>query len=451
MKKILFLCDASDIDMVEQSFAHQDKYDLTIETAEKILQFGVRPYLEQTIERIRNNPEMYDGIVGTHDSSAVFAAIIAQETGHRFAPVNAVINTQNKYLFRRIQRDVIPESTPAYALALDYLRDPSRLSFPFFIKPARANISFGSHRVEQAGELEYYIARESIDIARFNQYYLNALAIDPAYHNALNVATCNDFLCEELISGTQVTMDGYVFEGEVTFFGITRAVYHPDTNSFFYHAFPHRFEPDLQDKIETALKKLIPALGIDNSFFNVELRADEEKQKFGIIEVNSRIAFQFAKTIESVTGTDPLHMLCDVATGQRPEPVKTRRMTHSACYNFELHLFHDARILETPTQSAFAEIRMKYPEVNIRNLIHENAHLSDFKHNPESYRYAVVDVPGDSHQQIMEKYHQVVSMLGYRFSKALENGEGSGIVPESPPRRTYGGSRELAAQPVPED
>jgi hypothetical protein len=24
-------------------------------------------------------------------------------------------------------------------------------------------------------------------------------------------------------------------------------------------------------------------------------------------------------------------------------------------------------------------------------------------------------------------------------------------VPESPPRRTYGGSRELAAQPVPED
>ncbi|MBS0012517.1 MAG: hypothetical protein KFF46_00995 [Desulfobacterales bacterium] len=271
MKKILFLCDASDIDVVEQSFARQDKYDLTIETSEKILQFGVQPYLEQTIERIRNNPD--------------------------------------------------------------------------------------------------------------------------------------------------------------------RAVYHPETNSFFYHAFPHSFAPHLRDKIETALKKLIPALGIDNSFFNVELRADEEKQKFAIIEVNCRIAFQFAKTIESVTGTDPLHMLCDVAAGQRPEPIKTRRMTHGACYNFELHLFHDARILETPTQSAFEEIRLKYPEVHIRNLIHENAYLSDFKHNPESYRYAVIDVPGDSHEQIMEKYHHVVSMLGYRFSKALENGEVSGIVHETPPRR----------------
>ena len=30
MKKILFLCDASDIDMVEQSFARQNRYDLSI-------------------------------------------------------------------------------------------------------------------------------------------------------------------------------------------------------------------------------------------------------------------------------------------------------------------------------------------------------------------------------------------------------------------------------------
>jgi hypothetical protein len=448
MKKILFLCDASDIDVVEQSFCHQDEYRLTIETTEKILQFGVKPYLEQTIERIRQNPDMYDGIVGTHDSSAVFAAIIARETGHRFAPISAVINAQNKYLCRRIQREVIPEHTPRYALALDYLRNPSRLDLPFFIKPVRSNISFGTHVVTKPGELEYYIARESIDIARFNQYYLNALSIDPSFHNALNVATCNSFLCEDLITGTQVTVDGYVFEGQAEFFGITRAVYHPDTNSFFYHAFPHSFNPGLQEKIESALKKLIHALGIDNSFFNVELRADEDKNRFSIIEVNCRTAFQFAKTIEAVTGTDPLLMLCDVAVGKKPEPRASNKKTFTACYNFELHLFHDARILETPTQSAFAEISMKYPEVHVRNLIHENACLSDFKHNPQSFRYGVVDVPGDSHEEIMKKYEQVISMLGYRFSPSVKQEENSGEVPSSPPRRTLGGSCELASQPA---
>jgi hypothetical protein len=51
----------------------------------------------------------------------------------------------------------------------------------------------------------------------------------------------------------------------------------------------------------------------------------------------------------------------------------------------------------------------------------------------------------------MEKYYQVVSMLGYRFSKAPEDGKVSCIMAESPPHRTYGGSREVASQPVPED
>ncbi|MCF8027936.1 MAG: hypothetical protein K9K81_06185 [Desulfobacteraceae bacterium] len=54
-----------------------------------------------------------------------------------------------------------------------------------------------------------------------------------------------------------------------------------------------------------------------------------------------------------------------------------------------------AAIIAQETGHRFAPVnaRMKYPEVNIRHLIHENAHLSDFKHNPESYRYAVVDCP----------------------------------------------------------
>ena len=442
-KQILFLCDASDIDVVEQSFAGNADYELTIETSERILQFGVPQYLAQTIERIMNNPAMYDGIVGTHDSSAVFAAVIAEATGHRFAPVSAIINCQNKYLCRRIQKAVIPECTPNYAIALDYLRDPSRLSTPFFIKPARANISFGSHKIEHPKQLDHFIAMESMDIAHFNQHYTDALFISRSGYNALNVATCNSFLCEGLIEGTQVTIDGYVFEGEVFFFGATRAVYHPGTNSFHYHKFPHRFSGRLQEKIEAALKRLIPALGIDNSFFNVELRADETADTFKIIEINGRIAFQFAKTIESVTGVDPLHMLCDVATGITPITPQIHERIFEHCYNFELHHFNDAVILETPTQSAFAEIRMKYPEIHIRNLIHENASLSDFRHNPESYRYCVIDIPGNGHEEIMAKYDDVVSMLGYKFSASINAIGKPDVTQKTPPDRTVAENHEV--------
>lgn len=446
-KKILFLCDASDIDIIEQSFRHLKQYDLTIETVEKILNFGIIEYLSQTIKRINHNPEIYDGIVGVHDSSAVYAAIIAQETGRFFVPVNALVLSQNKYLCRRIQEKIIPDCAADFCLALDYLRDPSRLATPFFIKPARSNISFGTHKIDKPEHLEYYIGQESMDIARFNQYYLDALSFNSKYHNALNIATCNSFLCEELISGTQVTMDGYIYKGEVFFFGITKAVFYPGKNSFSRHEFPYHFSSKLDNSIKTNLGKLIPQLGIDNSFFNVELRADEENETFKVIEVNCRIAFQFAKTIQAVTGFDPLHMLCDIAVGKKPEKESVSSERFEFCYNFELHAFSDAKIVQAPTQIAYDEISLKYPEVSVRNLVHENSNLSDFKHNPESFRYCFIDVPGNSHEQIMAKCEDVVSMLGYRF-ETLDNNN-SHFLEKSvrPPEMTKGGAQEITRQP----
>lgn len=448
-KKILFLCDASDIDVVEQSFTNQNNYQLTIETIEKILSFGIKDYLTQTIERINHNPEIYDGIVGVHDSSAVFAAIIAQETGNFFAPVKGVVTSQNKYLCRRIQKTSTPDCAANYCLALDYLRNPSRLEIPFFIKPVRANISFGTHKIDSPEQLEFYIGHESMDIARFNQYYLDALSFNSNYHNALNIATCNSFLCEEFISGNQVTMDGYICKGEVFFFGITKAEFYPRTNSFSHHEFPYQFSSKLDVLIKKNLTILIPALGIDNSFFNVELRADEKNETFKVIEVNSRIAFQFAKTIESVTGVDPLHMLCDIAVGRKPEQKVNMDIESEFqfCYNFELHAFSDARILHTPTQIVYDEVALKYPEVSIRNLIHENAHLSDFKHNPESYRYCIIDVPGNSREEIMLKYENVVTMLGYKFDIVSKNSSLAAKTPGRPPEITKGGAQELSMQP----
>jgi len=415
-KKILFLCDESDVDVVERSFADNEAYTPIVETTEKVLRFGVKDYLRQTIQTINHNPEMYDGIVGTHDSSAVFAALLAQETGKTFASVQSIINCQNKYISRRIQKKLVSEHTPNFCLALDYLRDPGQLKTPFFIKPVRANISFGTHRIEGPEQLEYFIGLESQDIAFFNTYYLEALSISSKNHNALNLATCNSFLCENLISGDQVTVDGYIFQGSIHLFGFTKAVYHPKTNTFSHHIFPFALSSELESRIRSALGVLIPGLGLDNSFFNVELRVEESASRFSIIEVNSRIAFQFAKTIQTVTGIDPLHMLCDVAVGKEPSlsPVAAHRPS-KFCYNFELHSFTDAWVLHTPTQSAYEEIKLKYPEVTVRNLIQENTLLSEFKHNPESYRYCVLDIPGDSEEEIMSAYQEVTSILNYAF------------------------------------
>ncbi len=416
VKKILFFCDASDIDIVERSFAETKDYEITFETSERVLEYGVKDYLQRTIELINQHPDMYDGIVGTHDSSAVFASIICDQTGKTFASVQSIINCQNKYLCRTIQKDHIPENTPRFALALDYLKNPDMLSSPVFIKPVRSNISFGTHIIHKPTDLEIYIGQETQDIAFFNQYFIDAISLSSQYFNQSNLDTCNSFLCEEIISGDQVTIDGFVFDDQVEFLGMTKAVYYEYSNSFSHHEFPYTFSPELEAAVKANLSKLMIQLGIKNSFFNVELRAEEDKDSFTIIEVNSRIAFQFAKTIQSVKGYDPLHILCDISVGSKPDlnPV-TQQELFDLCFNFELHAFSDKKILKTPTQSEYEEVKLYYPEIHIRNLIHENTYLSDYKHNPESFRYCILDIPGNSKDEIMNKYYHVISMLKYEF------------------------------------
>lgn len=417
-KKILYLCDASDIDIVEKSFAEHSGYTLTIETTERILEYGVRDYLLLTIELMKKYPEMYDGVVGTHDSSSVFAAIICDQTGLRFASVESIINCQNKYLSRRIQQKHTPQHTPQFCLALDLLNTPDLLSFPFFSKPVRANISFGSHIINSTQELEEIIGLESLDIARQNEYFLEALSLVPKYHEGLNLKTCNKILCEELIPGEQITVDGFILNGQVEIFGMTRAVFYTGTHIFNRHEFPYTFDSSLDEKITSAVRTLIPALKLNNSFFNVELRADPTNQRFSFIEVNSRIAFQFAKTIETVTGFDPLDLLLKVATGVKPDfKSGDRSDTYRYCFNFELHSFTDKKILKTPTQSGYEELRILYPDVQIRNLIQEGHKLSDYKHNPQSYRYCFLDIPGNSPEEILVAYDRIVELLGYEFQE----------------------------------
>jgi len=271
-------------------------------------------------------------------------------------------------------------------------------------------------------ELEHFIAQESIEIASQNQYFLDALSVDPEYQDQLNLRTCNQFLCEDLLTGDQVTIDGFIYNSEITVFGYTKAVFFPDSNSFSHHDFPYSFSPQLENKIHAGLEKLIPNLGINNSFFNVEIRVDEAEQTFYILEVNSRIAFQFAKTIQAIRGFDPLHLLCQLSIGEKPDLSEIQETgKYKYCYNFELHTFADKKVVKTPTQSGYEEIKIHFPEVHVRNLIHENTKLSDYKHNPDSFRYCVLDIPGNSHQEIMDKYKQVTELLNYEFEKIINN------------------------------
>ncbi|ADI74374.1 conserved hypothetical protein [Methanohalobium evestigatum Z-7303] len=412
-KKILIICEQSDIHLIMESFNHTDNYQISIETTEDILGRGVTNALKDIIQQINNNPDMYDGVVGTHDSSAVFASVICEHTGMPGISVEGVVNCQNKYISRQLQEKIVPEYIPNFCLDEEYLSNLEK-SLPAFAKPVRSNVSFAAQKIDTTKDLQQLINDFGEYIKDYNQYYVDSLSLS-SYDNPENLYTCNKFLCEELIFGTQVTADCYVYNQKAHVFALTKAAFFDDKISFSHHEFPYQVSPETEQKIYNMIDKLAKNLKLDNTFINVELKIDEKTGNVSIIEVNARIAFQFAKTIETVKGFDPLHLICDLASGDEPDIYPEFAPEYSMCYNFELRKFSDKLVTKIPDARNIARIKKIYPGVEIRNLILNGGKLSDYKHNPESYRYCILDIPGNNKEEIMDKLEDIKAMLNYRF------------------------------------
>jgi len=417
-KRILVICSESEVPMVEEGAATLEEYHVEVETAEKIFAIGIQKYLAEIIDLLQKNPSRYHGVVGTRDMTSVFANVICEKTGKPSASVNSLINCQNKFLSRCLQKTVVPEHVPGFWLDTQFLRQ-FPLASPYFVKPVRGNVSYLSQKAYSYEELRNIIVENTAEMAQYNQYFLESLSVASHLDNVENLETCNRFICEEIVTGQQLTVSGYVYGGSVRLYGSAGAVFMEDGISFSHHEFPCELPASLEEKVEEVITGLVKALGLDNTFFNVEIRVEPGEEKMHIIEVNCRQAFQFVKTVEKVKGINLIRWLCDLSVGKEPsdKAVEEGAIRYPYCYNFELRESGDREILRVPTKTDLEELERYYPEVTVKNLVEANTRLSDYKQNPSSFRYCILDVPGNSRKEIIEKMEKIRPILGYEFKE----------------------------------
>ncbi len=416
-KKVLIICGESEVPIIHKYAENIQEYVVETETSERIMRMGTRKYLMEKIELLEANPNLYDGIIGTRDMTCVFANVIAEKGGKPGTSVESMINCHNKYISRKIQKKYVPQSTPGFWLDSEFLK-AFPMEPPFFLKPVVGNMGYGSQKVNSYRRIREVIKNWTQELAGHNRFYLDALEISSHLSHLENLETCNKFMCEELIDGTQVTVMGFVHEGEVKLQGMAKAVFCNEGISFSHHEYPYKFSDRLNQRIEDVVKRLVMSHGLNNTFFNIEMRVDEEQEKVYTIEVNCRTAFQFVRMLEAVTGVNHVKSLCDIAVGKCPEEQREDVETFNYSFNFELREFENRRVMRTPMLTDLEKVKMYYPEVTVKNMVTTDTMLSDYKQNPESFRYCILDVPGQSHEEIMEKYEHVRSLLGYEFKSA---------------------------------
>ena len=304
-----------------------------------------------------------DGVVGTKDRSALVTALLAQRLGLPGPSPEAMLACQLKDRSRQLQRRIVAEATPqAWPL-----RDgPPPFPPPFFVKPVVGRLSLGARRVDTLEELA------ALEAPAYVHEYAELAGVD-----------ADGFLAEELLHGDEVTVEGFVAGGTVTVVGVTDSVKYPGTNSFQRFEYPSALGPERIAELRSVVERLLPGLGFDGGFFNVELVVPATGPA-QVLEVNGRIASQFAPLVEAVEGRSTYEALFALAAGAAPawEP----RPPNGVALSYALRVFEDALVEAVPAAEPGLELLVRPGRLLSEQGVNDVA----------SYRLAIFDVWGET-------------------------------------------------------
>ena len=257
-------------------------------------------YVEETAARYGGR---IDGVFSSSDyPGATVAAALATRLGLPGSSPAAVLSCSHKHASRVLQQQAVPEATPRFAL-ID-AGEPEKalpdLFFPCFVKPVKGAFSIHSRRIDSAEELLGFFRSEVI--REFTGSYMHLFNQLVARYTDLTVDG-RYFLAEELLSGLQVTVEGFVQQGRVEVLGVVDSLLHPRTQSFSRFDYPSFHRREVQERMADVARRAIAGIGIESTFWNVEMIYEPARDSLHVIEVNPRICGQFADLYEKVGGT----------------------------------------------------------------------------------------------------------------------------------------------------
>ena len=329
-----------------------------------------------------------DGAVGTKDRSALLAAQLAGRRGLPGPRPDAIVSCQHKPTSRAIQRRVAPASTPAFVLLDGVPPFPP----PWWAKPVVGRLSQEARRVDTEAELA-----DLVDASTYRQGYADLAGLP---RDAVS-----GFLVEELVAGDEVTLEGFVHEGEVTVIGVTDSVKYPGTSSFERFEYPSALPATRLAELEGLAAALVPAHGLDACFFNIEffVPGDGAAQ---IVELNPRLASQFSPLVQAVHGRSTYEALFALACGE--DPRWDGSAPSGVAISYVVRVFDDALVKAVPE-----------PQDGLEILVWPGLRLSEQGTNDTaSYRLAIFTEWGETREAAVQRCRQRARSLRFQLAAA---------------------------------
>lgn len=365
-----------------------------------------------------------DAVTSSSDyPGCLVAAVVAERLDLPGPQAADVLRTSHKYYARQSMSQSAPDATPRFTL-IDISPgagppDP-QLHFPFFVKPVKSWFSQQARIIHSSADLAALLVDPQLrwhllDFVRpFNQL-LRRYADSPLNGSFL--------IAEEILTGRQVTVEGYVLDSAVRVTGIVDSIMHPGTLSFERFVYPSSVPPGIAPIMIDIVDRVVRGLGLRWTLFNVELIYDPTTAAVYVVEVNPRMCGQFADLMEAVNGVNTYELLCEVALGRHPATGPPSGQ-FSVAASFPRRRFADGLVVSVPTPDRIARVIEKTSASLIVVYYRSGQRLSDNRKHFDggSFRYATINLGSHDRESIGPLAGDIEDRLGILFGSTTPPG-----------------------------
>jgi hypothetical protein len=376
----------------------------------RLMTFNVRRYIDKLVKKYRGR---IDGVLSNNEHfGALIAAVVAQRLGLPGTDPAVIIAAQHKYYARCLQQKIVPEATPRYAVFPYKVQTAADtgLAFPFYVKPVKATFSVLARRVDSFAELQQHLRFNALETLILHK--LVTPFNDLMTHYTPFTIDAHHLIAEEIISGVQVNVDGFMHNGRITLLGIVDEVMYPGTQAFLRFEYPSRLPAEVLARMKTLAEKLFTDLDYAYGFFNIELIYDPDSGRIQIVEINPRMASQLMNLYRRVDGYDPYQVLFDLALGVCPQ-VQFGQGAFGAAASFVFRRFDGREVTRVPQRAQIEAVRRRYPDARLMLYLKRGASLAREMKWLGSHRYAVLNLGGASTEDLFRRYDDIRRTLAF--------------------------------------
>lgn len=404
MRKIVFLGGKRGKVSIEKHFEFSDDFEVLYIS---VSEWNSEEDVAYAYEQLKSVLREVDGVVALTDKAALMLSLCVQEGVVKHGPsLQSVLSVQNKYLSRIIQKQISNLKVPSC-----YLFDSHFFESAFFLKPSFGHLSSFASLFSDHEAAQEFVRAHLPELQARNAYLSFFLKRGSSDGSAFQ------FISEAIIPDLeQITVDGFVSGGEVHILGFSRSDFYSGTHSFESFHFPVSYNSDFDERIIKISQELISAHELNDLFFNIEFRLNPKNNEIWLIEINTRMSFQFARMISQVLDFDVLDAAARLSCGEKISLKKNDAFVKKRGSIFIMRREDDAFVEKLPF-GAIDQIKKSYRSVLPYYTVDEGKKLSDVPQDTEMFRYGCVLVVGESFEGNRRIYEKVAPELEPEFKE----------------------------------